>query len=101
MGEDYMSNVINMSGQRSPYMRYADRDKGTASGPPTMGAKGNRSQHTSVIRGGNGPACTIVAKICYPNAGAEAGKTLRNLKRVQGPYSFELARAAASNSSAV
>lgn len=95
MGEDWVGSVVNISGDRSPYMRYSDKSGFSKDSAPPEGAKGNRS--ATQIHGANGPACKIVSKIVYPNSG-EASSTLRNVKRVQGPYSFELARSAAGSS---
>jgi hypothetical protein len=94
MGADWVGGVVNVSGSRSPYMRYADKSGFGKNPNPPNGARTARSATT--ISGANGPACKIVAKICYPNS-PEASKVLRNVKRVQGPYSFELARSAAGN----
>lgn len=95
---DPTASVVNMSGQRSPYMRYADKQGFGKNDNPADSARAHRG--ATEIRGANGPACKIVTTISYPNS-PEASQTLRNVKRVQGPYSFELARAQAANSQGV
>lgn len=95
MGESIIGQVVNISGQRSPYT-IPEGKKDHQAGPiPGVGDKKNKGR--SMVQNAQGPEPTINAKICYPNSG-EAGKTQRNVKRVQGPYASELA-AAAGNSS--
>lgn len=94
MGEDMMSNVVNISGAPSRYTKPMPRKNTQAGEAPGVGTgRPNRGQ--SVIRHANGPACTIVAKIVYPNAEG-ANQTQRNLRRVGGP-GFRAARGAAEN----
>ena len=107
MGESIIGTVVNISGQRSPYTMPTGK-KNTQAGPiPGVGDKKNKGR-TELSQGGapetahsgqypaSGPRPHIQAKICYPNSG-EGGKVYRNVKRVQGPYSFELARAQAGS----
>lgn len=94
VGEDIASHVVNVSGQPSRYTTPVARKNTQSGGVPGEGAgKGNKGK--SVIRHANGPACTIIAKIAYPNAEG-SNMTLRNLRRVGGP-GFRAARGAAAN----
>ena len=84
------------SGERSSYTTDEPRRAG---GPTqsnsTMGPKGNRSGR--LIHEANGPACTIVAKIDYPNAEG-ANQQGRNVRLMTRGSQFYAARAAAGNS---
>ena len=110
MGESIIGSVVNISGQRSPYTKPTPKKNTQGGNVPGVGDKRNKGR-TELSQGGasestspypaSGPRPSITAKICYPNSGGEAGKTQRNLKRVQGPYSFELARAMAANTKTV
>ena len=79
MGEDYVTDhLINASGNRSPYtLPVAKKATTTDQGP--LGAKANRS--ASLIREANGPACTPVARISYPNS-PEASQTQRGMRTI-------------------
>jgi hypothetical protein len=97
MGDDgIVKSVVNISGQRSPYTKATGKKGFGKSGAiPGTGDKANKG--ASSMSGENpGPRCYIQEKIAYPNS-PESAKVLRNTKRVQGPYSFELARSQAGN----
>ena len=99
MGDDFITaGLINISGQRSPYTKVADKKGFGKSGTGDLAHKANKG--ATEIHDANGPRCYVAAKITYPNS-PEAAKTQRNVKRVQGPYSFELARAQAANTKGV
>jgi hypothetical protein len=95
MGDEAITkHVVNISGQRSPYTK-PEAKKGFAKGSLPNSEHADRG--ASSMSGTNpGPRCYIQEKIAYPNS-PESAKVLRNTKRVQGPYSFELARAQAGN----
>jgi hypothetical protein len=94
MGESLIGQIVNISGDRTPYTKPMAKKGFGKSGTGDPGRKANRGR--SMIRNANGPACHIVTTIAYPNSG-EAGKTFRNMKRVTGGNQFYSARAAASN----
>jgi len=95
VGDDGItSHVVNISGQRSPYTKPATKEGFGKNDSPPNSAKSNKS--ATMIHNANGPRCFIAATISYPNS-PEASKVQKNVKRVQGPYSFELARAQAAN----
>ena len=96
MGDSIIDSVVNISGAPSRYTTPVGR-KNTASGGAT-GSKANKGKN--VISHANGPACTIVAKISYPNAEG-ANQTMRNIRRVRGGPGFYGARAEAANSGGV
>lgn len=96
--EGITSHVVNISGQRSPYTKVAGKEGFGKNDNPPNSHKSNKG--ATLIRNANGPACRVVSKISYPNS-PESGKTQRNVKRVQGPYSFELSRAQAGNTQGV
>lgn len=77
MGDDYVTDhLVNISGDRSPYtMPVAKKQTTTDQGP--LGGKANRS--ASLIHEANGPACTPIARISYPNA-PEASNTQRGMR---------------------
>lgn len=80
MGDDYLTDhLVNVSGNRSPYTMPVARKGPKQDNDVNVGTKKNRS--ASLIHEANGPACTIVAKICYPNA-PEHNQTQRGLKTV-------------------
>ena len=93
MGESLIGQIVNISGDRTPYTTQVAKKSGKNSNP-NLGSKANRGR--SMIRNANGPACHIVTTISYPNSG-EAGKTSRNMRRVRGGSQFYGARAAAQN----
>lgn len=100
MGEDWITEMINVSGQPSAYTKPVARkntQSGDVPGTGTMAVKGH-----SVIRNANGPACTIVATIAYPNAEG-SNMTGRNLRRVRpgGTGGFYGGVAAAGNAAGV
>lgn len=84
------------SGERSSYTIDAPRRKGGpgAQDDPASGQKGNRS--ASLIHEANGPACTIVAKIDYPNAEG-MNQTGRNVRIMTPGSQFYAARQAAAS----
>jgi hypothetical protein len=86
------------SGERSSYTTDEPRRAGGGSGPATEGPKGNRSG--TLIHEANGPACTIVAKIDYPNAEG-ANQQGRNVRLMTRGSQFYEGRAAAQNSGGV
>lgn len=93
--EGITSHVVNISGQRSPYTKTTPKKSGKSGDIPGVGTDAHRGADS--MSGTNpGPRCYIQEKISYPNS-PESAKVLRNTKRVQGPYSFELARAQAGN----
>ena len=96
--EGITSHVVNISGQRSPYTKPTTKEGFGKSGDGDLAHKSNKS--ATLIHNANGPRCFIAATISYPNS-PEASKEQKNVKRVQGPYSFELARAQAANSKGV
>lgn len=98
VGDDGItSHVVNISGQRSKYTKPAAKEGfGKGGDVPGTGTKANKGVGPTATGENPGPRCYIQEKIAYPNS-AESSKTLRNVKRVQGPYSFELARAQAGN----
>lgn len=96
VGDDgIVSHVVNISGQRSPYTKMEPK-KGFSKDDAAADPKDKANKGRTMIRNAQGPRPSIQAKICYPNSG-ESAKVQRNVKRVQGPYSFELARAQAQN----
>lgn len=98
VGEDIAAHVVNVSGQPSRYTKPVAR-KNTQSGEAPGVGTGKANKGKSVIHGANGPACTIVAKIMYPNAEG-ANQTMRNMRRVGGP-GFREARMGAGNTAGV
>lgn len=100
MGESIIGSVVNISGQRSPYTKVQPRDAGGARDGQVPGVGTKKNKKGTLIHNAHGPKPKIVATIVYPNS-PEASKNLRNTKRVQGPYSFALARAQAANSKGV
>jgi hypothetical protein len=98
MGDDWITQLVNVSGAPSKYTKPMAK-KNTQSGEaPGVGAgNANKGQGTT-IKNANGPAMTIVAKICYPNAEG-SNQTLRNLRRVRpgGTGGFLGGRGAAGN----
>jgi hypothetical protein len=97
MGDDWITQLVNVSGAPSKYTKAVPRKNTQAGEAPGVGAgKANKGQ--SVIRNANGPACTIVAQIVYPNAEG-ANQTQRNLRRVRpgGTGGFYGGRASAGN----
>lgn len=95
MGESLLSSVVNLSGKSSPYTETVAKKNHQAGEIPGSGDKKNRG--SNVIRNAEGPAHKIVAKICYPNAQAEAGQTYRSVKRVRPSGGFYDERARQGN----
>jgi hypothetical protein len=79
MGDDYVTDhLVNISGQRSAYtMPVGKKSTTTDQGP--LGGKATRS--ASLIHEANGPACTPIARISYPNS-PEAKNVGRGMKTV-------------------
>jgi hypothetical protein len=97
MGDDWITQLVNVSGAPSKYTKPMAK-KNTQSGEaPGVGA-GKANKGKSLIHNANGPACTIVAKICYPNAEG-SNQTLRSIRRVRpgGTGGFLGGRGAAGN----
>lgn len=98
MGDDWITQLVNVSGAPSKNTKPVAK-KNTQSGeaPGVGSGKANKGQG-STIKNANGPACTIVAKICYPNAEG-SNQTLRSIRRVRpgGTGGFSGGRGAAGN----
>jgi hypothetical protein len=67
-------SLVNMSGERSPYTKTVPRKGPTSDAPDSAG--GSRSQ---VAKDYNGPRCSPVTTIAYPNS-PESGATQRNVR---------------------
>jgi hypothetical protein len=102
MGGDWITQLVNVSGDPSKYTRPVPRKNTQSGGVPGEGAGRAAKGQGTVIRNANGPACTIVAKISYPNAEG-SDMTGRNLRRVRpgGTGGFYGGRAAAGNAGGV
>jgi hypothetical protein len=96
MGDSIETLFNNRSGEASPYTMTTPKKNTQGGDIPGVGTKVNKSG--SEIKGANGPACYVAAKITYPNSG-EAGKNTRAAKKVSGGSQFYSARAAAGNGS--
>jgi hypothetical protein len=97
MGEDWITQLVNVSGKPSKYTKPVAKKNTQSAEPPGVGA-GKANKGKSMIHNANGPACTIVAKISYPNAEG-SNMTQRNLRRVRpgGTGGFLGGRGAAGN----
>lgn len=87
MGEWPEGDLLNLSGQRSPYTKTVGRKTGGRGKSPT-GVKKNKGAFQ--IQEANGPRCTIRVPLYEKNA-AEANmtqKNLRNLPAVMGDKAF-------------
>jgi hypothetical protein len=88
------------SGERSPYTIDEPRLKGGPTDPMAGVTGGQASRSGTLIHEANGPACTIVSKIDYPNAEG-ANQQGRNVRLMTRGSQFYAARAAAMNSNGV
>jgi hypothetical protein len=101
MGEDWITQLVNVSGAPSKNTKPMPRKNTQSADAPGVGA-GKANKGKNVIKNANGPACTIVATISYPNAEG-SNQTGRNLRRVRpgGTGGFYGGRASAGNTSGV
>lgn len=76
MGDSLASNVMNLSGNRSPYTKTMPRRNKAGKSP--IGSTGGTKKHTK-INEANGPRCTVKFTLYAANA-AEAGKQTRNVR---------------------
>ena len=93
MGDSYLTDhLINVSGNRSPYTMPTQKKGPKQDNDPNVGTAAKRKGYE--IKEANGPACTPVARICYPNA-PEHNQTQRAMRTVPskaGLGDFHLAR---------
>ena len=86
MGESpLVGSIVNISGQRSPYMQARPRN-----GPSADGEAENPGRRTGFQIEGNGPQCRPMTTISYPNAPehAQTGRALRPLPPAVGHSDF-------------
>lgn len=76
MGDSLIHNVMNLSGQRSPYTKTMPRKNKAGKSP--IGSTGGTKKHT-LIKEANGPRCTVKFTL-YANNAADAGKQTRNVR---------------------
>jgi hypothetical protein len=86
MGDNGMADVVNMSGQRSPYTMPEARKGPTT---PDMGGGGGSARRSpTMIHEANGPACTIVATRGQAPEYPGTGRALRTMPSRAGVGDF-------------
>lgn len=89
MGDDGMTGLVNVSGQRSPYTMPQAR-KGPTS--PDMGGSPASHRGSTMLHEGNGPTFRPVASQVYATEYAATGRNTRMVPSAVGNRDFWAAR---------
>jgi hypothetical protein len=92
MGDDGMTSLVNMSGQRSPYTMPEGR-KGP--GSPDLGGGGAGGRGSTMIHEAHGPQFRPVASKVYATEYAATGRNTRQVPSAVGNRDFWAARSLA------